>query len=37
MILKNRKLPAPTFSKYYEKLFKKDFKEFNCNKYYKDL
>lgn len=37
MILKNRKLPTPTFNQYYEKLFKKDFREFNCDKYYEDL
>ena len=37
MILKNRKLPTQTFNQYYEKLFKKDFKAFNCDKYYEDL
>lgn len=37
LIKYNRRLPAASFSEYYEKLFKKDYKEFNCEKYYKEL
>ena len=34
---RNTALPAETFEIYYKTLFKKDYKEFNLKKYYKNL
>lgn len=34
---RNRKLPSKSFNEYYSKQFKKDYEEFNCEKYYKKI